>query len=107
MHILSLRPRAAANILALIIPLFAPLLLRAQAPAAPSTVPDWAQPGSATHTQIAPPPDFHRPTKTFNTPIGIFEGQPHIGAPLVPGSASYAPAAKQYTINSAGYNVWY
>jgi hypothetical protein len=34
-------------------------LLRAQAPA----VPDWARPGSATHTQVAPPPDFHRPSK--------------------------------------------
>ena len=28
-------------------------------------------------------------------------------APLVPGSASYDAATKQYTINSAGYNVWY
>jgi hypothetical protein len=70
-------------------------------------VPEWAQPGSATHSQVAPPPDFHRPTKTFNTPIGIFEGQSDVGGPLVPGSASYDAATKQYTINSAGYNVWY
>jgi predicted DCC family thiol-disulfide oxidoreductase YuxK len=51
--------------------------------------------------------DFHRPTKTFNTPIGVFEGQSDVGGPLVPGSASYDAATKQYTINSAGYNVWY
>ena len=82
-------------------------LLIAQEPTTPPKAPDWAQPGSPTHTQVAPPPDFHRPTKTFNTPIGIFEGQSDIGGPLIPGSASYDAAAKQYTINSAGYNVWY
>jgi len=75
----------------------------AQSPAAP----EWAQPGSATHTQVAPPADFHRPSKNFTTPIGIFEGQSDIGAALVPGSASYDAGAKRYTINSAGYNVWY
>ena len=26
---------------------------------------------------------------------------------MVPGSASYDAATKQYTINSAGYNIWY
>jgi hypothetical protein len=56
---------------------------------------------------VAPPPDFHRPSTNFDTPIGIFEGQSDIGSPVVPGSASYDPATKQYTINSAGYNVWY
>ena len=30
-----------------------------------------------------------------------------LAAPLVPGSASYDAATGQYTINSAGYNVWY
>ena len=60
-----------------------------------------------THVQVAPPADFHRPTTTFKNPIGLFEGQSDIGSALVPGSASYDPAAKQYTINSAGYNVWY
>lgn len=74
-----------------------------QAPAAPA----WAQPGSATHTQVAPPPDFHRPSKNFVTPIGIFDGQSDIGSAVVPGSASYDAATKQYTITSAGYNVWY
>ncbi len=71
------------------------------------TAPDWAYPGSATHVQVAPPPDFHRPTTTFNTPIGIFEGQSDIGSAVVPGSASYDKGADSYTITSAGYNVWY
>jgi hypothetical protein len=86
-------------------------LLFGQTPGAQATpppdVPAWAQPGSATHTQVAPPVDFHRPTKTFNTPLGVFEGQSDVGGPLVPGSASYDAATKQYSINSAGYNVWY
>jgi hypothetical protein len=77
--------------------------LRAQAP----VVPEWAQPGSATHAQVAPPADFHRSSRNFDTPIGIFEGQSDIGSALVPGSASYHAGARQYTINSAGYNVWY
>src|SRR6202453_1136545 len=81
----------------------APHLLRAQAPAPPP----WAQPGSANHVQVAPPADFHRPSKNFDTPIGIFEGQSDVGSALVPGSASYDAASGQYTINSAGYNVWY
>ena len=78
----------------------------AQEPQKPE-VPSWALPGSATHQQVAPPLDFHRPTVTFNTPIGIFDDQSDVGGPLVPGSASYNAAAKAYTIHSAGYNVWY
>jgi hypothetical protein len=70
-------------------------------------VPAWAYPGSPTHQQVAPPPDFHRPTRTFDQPIGIFTGQSDIGGPLVSGSASFDPATNAYTINSAGYNVWY
>jgi hypothetical protein len=70
-------------------------------------VPDWALPGSATHTQVPPPADFHRATVTENVRIGIFEGQSDVGAALVPGSSSYNNATKQYTIVSAGYNVWY
>ncbi len=79
----------------------APHLLCAQAPAAPA----WAQPGSPGHPQVAPPPDFHRPSRNFDTPIGIFAGQSDIGSALVPGSATYDNG--RYTINSAGYNVWY
>ena len=86
---------------------------RANAQAAPSQstaapeVPDWALPGSATHKQVPPPADFHRPSRNFDTPIGIFQGQSDIGSALVPGSASYDAGTKQYTINSAGYNIWY
>lgn len=78
-------------------------VLQAQTPA----VPDWAQPGSATHKQVPPPADFHRQSRIFNTPIGIFQGQSDIGAAVVPGSASYDANARQYTVTSAGYNVWY
>jgi hypothetical protein len=78
-------------------------LLHAQQPA----VPDWAMPGSDTHTQVAPPPDFHRPSRVFDTPIGIFDGQADVGAALVPGRASFEAATGRYTIDSAGYNIWY
>ncbi len=84
-------------------PASAPSAVSQSAPA----VPAWAQPGSATHTQVAPPADFHRPTTTFNTPIGIFDGQSDVGSAVLPGSASYDAATGKYTINSAGYNVWY
>lgn len=70
-------------------------------------VPAWAQPGSATHQQVAPPADFHRPSRNFDVPIGLFEGQSDIGSAVVPGSASYDGASGRYTITSAGYNVWY
>jgi len=83
----------------------APLLLLAQAPK--PTVPDWSLPGSATHRQVPPPADFHRPSTNFDTPIGLFDGQSDIGSALAPGSASYDAGTKQYTINSAGYNIWY
>ena len=100
----------------------APYLLRAQmAPAKAGSsipadttfqsnapvVPDWAWPGSAKHKQVPPPRDFHRPTGTIDTPVGIFEGQSDIGGPLLPGSSNYDPVTKQYTIRSAGYNIWY
>jgi len=87
----------------------APNLFAARAADVSATpvAPDWAEPGSATHVQVAPPPDFHRPSTNFDAPIGIFQGQSDIGSALVPGSASYDADTKQYTINSAGYNVWY
>jgi len=75
--------------------------------AAQVQAPDWAQPGSATHTQVPPPADFHRPTVTIDKPIGIFTGQADIGGPLVPGGAEYDTATHAYTIHSAGYNIWY
>lgn len=79
----------------------------AQTTPAKVEVPDWALPGSATHKQVPPPLDFHRPARTDNTPIGIFTGQSDVGGTLVPGSSSYDPGTKQYIINSAGYNIWY
>jgi len=107
MRIILIRRQPVAILFVILAGFLAPPLLIAQAPTTPPTAPDWSQPGSPTHTQVAPPPDFHRPTKTFNTPIGIFEGQSDIGGPLISGSATYNEATKQYTINSAGYNVWY
>jgi len=105
---------ALASLFALML-FSAPHLLHAQPPAPSSAqtppqtpeVPDWALPGSATHKQYPPPADFHRPSKSFDTPIGIFQGQSDIGSALVPGSATYDAATKQYTVNSAGYNIWY
>ena len=90
-------------ILFLILACAAPRLTLAQNP----SVPDWAQPGSATHVQVPPPADFHRPARTVDAPIGIFDGQSDIGGAVVPGSSSYDSATKQYTIHSAGYNIWY
>ena len=88
-----------------------PCLLCAQEPGSPATaspaVPDWAQPGSPTHVQVPPPADFHRPSRNFDTPVGVFQGQSDIGAAVVPGSTVYDAGTKQYTINSAGYNIWY
>jgi hypothetical protein len=49
---------------------------------------------------------FSSPSNNFHTPVGVFDGQSDIGAALVPGS-TYDPATKQYTIRSAGYNIWY
>jgi hypothetical protein len=76
-------------------------------PAQSTNVPAWAQPGSAAHVQVAPPADFHRPGRNFDTPVGIFDGRSDIGSAVIPGSARYDAVTKQYTINSAGYNVWY
>jgi hypothetical protein len=56
---------------------------------------------------VAPPADFHRPSRNFEIPIGLFEGQSDIGGALLPGSASLDAAEGRYTVNSAGYNVWY
>jgi hypothetical protein len=93
-----MRLAAAATVIALI---------SAASAADKPVVPDWAQPGSPSHVQVAPPADFHRATTTFATPIGIFEGQSDIGSAVVPGSASFDKATGAYTITSAGYNVWY
>jgi hypothetical protein len=85
-----------------------PLLLPgvASAQTAPP-VPDWALPSSPTHKQVPPPAGFHRPTRTVVEPLGIFDGHSDVGSAVVPGSATYDPAARQYTLRSAGYNIWY
>src|SRR5664279_3672316 len=38
--------------------------------------------------------------------LGIFEGQTDVGSVVPPGVAIYDPAAKTYTITSAGENLW-
>jgi hypothetical protein len=81
----------------------APTLLCTMAP----PVPDWAQPGSATHKQVPPPADFHRASVNFDMPIGVFDGQSDVGGAVVSGSATFATGPAAYTINSAGYNIWY
>jgi hypothetical protein len=104
----AIRPYGRASLFVLMLCAGSPWL-DGQEPGAQArpAVPEWALPGSATHKQVPPPPDFHRPSLNFDSPLGVFEGQSDIGGPLVPGSAGYDAAAKQYTINSAGYNIWY
>lgn len=85
----------------------APVFCGAQSSTAPPQAPEWAQPGSATHTQVAPPADFHRPTRNYPGRIGIFEGQADVGGALVAGSAAFDAGTGEYTVRSAGYNVWY
>jgi type 1 glutamine amidotransferase len=77
------------------------------AAAGPISVPDWMLPGSHSHKQVPPPPDYHPQSVTFNRPIGLFEGQSDIGGPLLPGSARFDSAVNGYVIRSAGYNVFY
>lgn len=101
-----MKPVSRLALLALIV-CSTPRLLPAQTNNPAPVVPAWAQPGSSNHVQVAPPADFHRPSKNFDTPIGLFEGQSDIGGALLAGSASYDAGANQYTINSAGYNIWY
>jgi hypothetical protein len=91
------------SLLALTLVAVSSLVAQAPAPA----VPDWALPSSPTHVQIPPPADFHCASRNFDTPLGIFDGQSDIGAALVEGSSSYDAATKQYTVRSAGYNIWY
>jgi hypothetical protein len=83
------------------------LFAQATKPDGSPQLPDWAFPGSPTHKQVPPPADFHRPARTFKIPIGMFDGQSDIGSAVVPGSAAFDPSNQQYTITSAGYNVWY
>ena len=87
--------------------LYSCIALAAPLAAQTPDVPDWALPGSPTHQQVPPPKGFHRATRTDAQAIGIFAGQSDVGGALVPGTASYDPATARYTIDSAGYNIWY
>ena len=89
--------------LCVLLPILAPLALRGEVPPAP----DWAQPGSTTHVQVAPPADFHRKTTLYPGAIGLFEGQADVGSAVVPGAGSFDQASGKYLITSAGYNIWY
>src|SRR5665213_549199 len=107
---LALKRSCRASLLVMMLCIAAhPLGAQPSAPPVPSApaIPEWAQPDSPTHVQVPPPADFHRPSRNFNMPIGVFQGQSDIGAAVVPGSASYDARTKQYTIKSAGYNIWY
>jgi hypothetical protein len=105
-----LRTHAFCIALLLCFPMFAASAFQAGSPAQPAPtalVPDWALPGSPTHKQVPPPAGFHRPSRTENVPLGVFEGQSDIGGAIVPGASSYDAANRTYTIRSAGYNIWY
>ncbi len=98
--------RSFRILFALGLPLAAIAMAGAQDAPSPQ-VPDWALPGSPTHKQVPPPADFHRPTKTEMVPLGVFDGQSDVGSAVVPGASSYDAVTHQYTIRSAGYNIWY
>ena len=100
--------RHAACLSALALACGATLAAQGPAPtAARPQAPDWAYPGTATRTQVPPPPDFRRASTHYKIPLGIFEGQSDVGTAVVPGSASFDAATGKYTITSAGYNIWY
>ncbi len=99
--------KGAACLGFLVILAAAPGRIQAQAADAAPQVPDWALPASPTHKQVPPPSDFHRASRNSSTPVGVFDGQSDVGGALVPGSSSFDAATGQYTINSAGYNIWY
>jgi Tol biopolymer transport system component len=39
--------------------------------------------------------------------LGVFDGHTDIGAVKKPGSASYNPKSRQYTLSGSGYNIWF
>jgi TolB protein len=45
-------------------------------------------------------------TSAYSQKIGIFDGHGDVGTNVKPGSATYIPAAQQYVVGGAGYNVW-
>jgi hypothetical protein len=100
-HLLARKVAGLAFLLALML-FVKPRILSAQA-----AVPDWALPSSPTHVQVPPPADFHRASRNFAAPVGIFDGQSDVGAALAEGSGRFDAVTRQYTVRSAGYNIWY
>ena len=85
-----------------------PLLTQAQAPAAPPhPSPEWAQPGSATHTQVSPPQPFTARARISSCPSASSTASPTSAAPWCRAAPATTRASGKYTINSAGYNIWY
>ena len=102
------RVRHAAGLAPLVLACGATLVAQGPAPTATRPqAPDWAYPGTATRTQVPPPPDFRRASTHYKIPLGIFEGQSDVGTAVVPGSATFDAGTRKYTITSAGYNIWY
>ena len=65
--------RHAACLSALALACGATLVAQGPAPtAARPQAPDWAYPGTATRTQVPPPPDFRRASTHHKIPLGIF-----------------------------------
>src|ERR1700721_2196337 len=102
--LLAIKRSCNTSLLALML-CAAPHLLRAQAVATPA-VPDWALPGSPTHVQVTPPADFHRASRNFDTPIGVFNGQSNIGAAVVAGGGTFFARTTQTRRRSAGATLW-
>ena len=47
------------------------------------------------------------PLVSTSTNLGAFEGQTDIGAPKLPGSATYDAATQEYGLSAAGSNMWH
>jgi hypothetical protein len=46
-------------------------------------------------------------THEGSSPIGIFQGATDIGKVVPPGSTTYSPETKSYTVTAAGADIWY
>ena len=75
--------------------------------ASPLQAPNGVPAAASAHAPVTPVASIHRPTRTENTPVGVFEGVSEIGSPVVPGSSSFDPATGTYRITSSGYNIWF
>lgn len=85
----------------LLVPLLAGAFLTASHPASAQASPAYTPPA-----QIQPTAPYgNRPTRNFDTPIGLFQGQSDIGGTQQLGDAHYDSGTKVYTITSAGYNT--